>query len=299
MNRLIAALAVTSTLVLAQGCSVAPKAEEKPVNVTKQHEDHPMGHGETSATPANSHEDHMGDMGHSEQEVLTQAKLTAPNAIALNTPVPLAIDIQDATGKAITKFDTFQEKLMHLIVVSDDLQLFSHLHPEYQDNGRFEVKANFPKSGGYTIFSDYKPAGQNEQISVLKAEVPGNSPATTPVDFNQTKTFGDTQAKLTFSQPKLKAGEEVTLMFDLQDAGDKQPIKDLQPYLGERGHLVIVKQSSPLTKDDYIHAHAVKDTSAGQVHFMTRFPQPGKYKLWGQFNRNGEIVTADFWVNVL
>ena len=21
-----------------------------------------------------------------------------------------------------------------------------------------------------------------------------------------------------------------------------------------------------------------------------------KYKLWGQFNRNGEIITADFWV---
>ncbi|HEY9596542.1 MAG TPA: hypothetical protein V6D33_02610 [Cyanophyceae cyanobacterium] len=299
MNRFIAALAVTSTLVLVQGCSVAPKVEEKPVVSTQQHGNHPMGHEETSATPANSHDDHMGDMGHSGQEIVAQAKLTMPNAIALNTPVPLTIDIQDTAGKPIAKFDTFQEKLMHLIVVSDDLQSFSHLHPEYKNNGRFEVKGNFPKSGGYTIFSDYKPAGQREQISVLKAEIPGNSPVTPPVDFNQTKTFGNTQAKLAFSQPTLKAGEEVTLMFDLRDTGDKQPIKDLQPYLGERGHLVIVKQSSPLTKDDYIHAHAVKDTSAGQVHFMTRFPQPGKYKLWGQFNRNGEIVTADFWVNVL
>ncbi|BCL38001.1 hypothetical protein [Nostoc sp. MS1] len=32
--------------------------------------------------------------------------------------------------------------------------------------------------------------------------------------------------------------------------------------------------------------------------YITKFPKPGKYKLWGQFNRNGKIVTADFWVNV-
>jgi hypothetical protein len=43
----------------------------------------------------------------------------------------------------------------------------------------------------------------------------------------------------------------------------------------------------------------MKDTPAAQVSFMTSFPTPGKYKLWGQFNRNGKIVIADFWVNVL
>lgn len=300
MNRLITALAVTSTLVLTQGCSVTPKVEEKPVATTQQHENHSMGHEETSATPSNSHDNHsMGDRGHSEQAIVAQAKLTAPNSITPNLPVSLGIDIQDTDGKAITKFDTFQEKLMHLIVVSDDLQIFSHLHPEYKDNGRFEVRANFPKSGGYTIFSDYKPTGQNEQVSVLKAQIPGKSAVTPPVDFNQSKTLADTKVNLTFSQPTLKTGQEVMLMFDLRDVVNNQPIKDLQPYLGERGHLVVVKQSSPLTRADYIHAHAAKDTPAGQVHFMTRFPQPGNYKLWGQFNRNGEIVTADFWVNVL
>ncbi len=119
------------------------------------------------------------------------------------------------------------------------------------------------------------------------------------IDFNSTKTFGDTQANLTFSQPKVKAGEEVTLMFNLKQKSNNQPVTDLQPYLGERGHLVILKQSSPLTRADYIHAHAMKNSPDGLVQFMTSFPQPGKYKLWGQFNRNGKIVIADFWVNVL
>ncbi|GJD20009.1 hypothetical protein RIVM261_049650 [Rivularia sp. IAM M-261] len=63
-----------------------------------------------------------------------------------------------------------------------------------------------------------------------------------------------------------------------------------------QGHLVIVRQETSLTSADYIHAHAVKNQTPGQVKFMTSFPEPGLYKLWGQFNRNGEIITADFWV---
>jgi hypothetical protein len=43
----------------------------------------------------------------------------------------------------------------------------------------------------------------------------------------------------------------------------------------------------------------VKDAPNNKVSFMTSFPQPGKYKLWGQFNRNGKIVVADFWIYVL
>jgi hypothetical protein len=103
---------------------------------------------------------------------------------------------------------------------------------------------------------------------------------------------------LKFSQPTLKAGEETHIIFNLQDVVSQQAMKYLQPYLGERGHLVIFKQSSPLTETDYIHAHAMKDTPDGEIHFMTTFPKPGKYKMWGQFSRNGKIVVADFWVDV-
>lgn len=297
MKHLITALAITSTLLLAQGCS---SGERHSSDTTKSHEGHAV-EGETSASPpANPHEGHaMGNMAHGEESTAAQAKLSIPKDVVPNRPVPLVIDIQDSSGKAIAFFDTFQEKLMHLIIVSDNLQLFSHIHPAYKEKGRFEVETSFPQSGSYTLFSDYKPTGQKEQVSVLKAQVSGNSPSASPIDRNPAKTFGTTKVNLTFSQPTLKAGQDVTLMFNLQDASSRKPVTDLQPYLGEQGHLVIVKQSSPLTKSDYIHAHAAKNTSDEQIHFMTSFPEPGNYKLWGQFNRNGKIVTADFWVNVI
>ncbi|MBD2456366.1 hypothetical protein H6G80_20090 [Nostoc sp. FACHB-87] len=293
MNRFLNAIAITTTLVLVQACSSLPKAEEKAMSVsTHQHEERSMSeshHGEHSTSSTI----------HGEKKALTQAKLKAPSNITPNKNISLLIDVQDLEGKAIAKFDNFQEKLMHLIIVSDDLQFFSHLHPTYKDNGQFQVEASFPKAGGYTFFSDYKPAGQSEQISVLKTQVPGITIAAPEIDIKRSKIFNDTQVNLALSEPTVKAGQEVTLMFKLQDATNNQPLTDLQPYLGEKGHLVILRQSSSLTAADYIHAHALNNTPTGQVHFMTSFPQAGKYKLWGQFNRNGKIITADFWINVV
>jgi len=227
-----------------------------------------------------------------------QVKLTAPSQIAPNQSVTFMVNVQDSKGKAIAQFDTFQEKLMHLIVVSNDLQVFQHLHPTYKGNGRFEVETKLPKAGNYALFADYKPAGKKEEVAVLQTSVPGTPTATPAISLNTAKTIDATKVNLKLSEPTPKAGQEVTLTFDLNDATSNQPIQDLKPYLGEQGHLVILKQSSPLTRADYIHAHAMRGTPTGKVEFMTAFPKPGKYKLWGQFNRNGKIVIADFWVNV-
>jgi len=291
------AIAAVSALLMAQGCSPSERSEKSNSAATNQPHEPSMSHPEAhDGAESNPHGEHsMGDDKNS-----AQAKLTVPTNITPNTSVTLGIDVQDSNGKAIAKFDSFQEKLMHLIAVSDDLQFFNHLHPTYKENGRFEVAASFPQAGGYTLFSDYKPAGKTEQVSVLQTQVIGNSPSAPAIDLNRSKTFGDTKVNLTLSQSDVKAGQEVTLVFNLKETASNQLVKDLQPYLGEGGHLVIVKQSSPLTAANYIHAHAhrMDNIPAGEVDFITSFPKPGKYKLWGQFNRKGKIVTADFWIDV-
>jgi plastocyanin len=249
-----------------------------------------------SLAPHGGHD--MHNMGNAPQQPIAKAKLSIAGNLLPTAPVTMTIDIKDLQGKSIAKFDTFQEKLMHLIVVSDDLSHFDHIHPTYQGNGRFVVQANFPKPGKYSLFSDYKPAGKAEQVSVLSTQIPGQTtPPPAPSD-RLIKVIGNTQAALKIEPQTVTAGQMVNLNFNLVDTGTKQPIADLQPYLGERGHMVIVRQANKIARANYIHAHAMPDTGDGKIQFMTSFPQPGKYKLWGQFSRGGKIVVADFWVNV-
>ena len=227
------------------------------------------------------------------------AKLTTPSGIKPQTIVPLVINIRDNQGKPLGQFTLFQEKLMHLIVVSNDLQYFDHLHPVYKQNGRFEVTKSFPNGGRYTLLSHFKPTGQEEQVSVLNLKVDGTPAPTIPIDMATSKSIGNIKASLELPKSGLKAGKEAMLVFKLQQSNGAL-VNDLRPYLGEKGHLVTIEQSSPLAKINYIHAHPHMATnmSDGEIHFLTKFPKPGKYKIWGQFNRAGKIVIADFWVNV-
>lgn len=279
---------VSAAFILSQGCSSQKNQTQR------QHEHHSMTQGSEGTKSA------MNDSEKHEQQSPTQAKLIVPPQIKSTQSVPLAINIQDKAGKAVNSFDSFQDKQMHLIVVSDDLRFFQHVHPTFKGNGRFEVNPDFPAPGSYTLFSDYKPAGEKEQVSVEKLTIPGNVPLPTELEkFSNTKILAGTKVNLKLAEANIKAGKEVKLSFDLEEAAKNQPVKDLQPYLGEKGHLVIVRSSSPLTVSDYIHAHALKDSSPGQVNFMSSFPQKGTYKLWLQFNRKGKVNTADFWVNVI
>ncbi|ALF54581.1 hypothetical protein ACX27_19810 [Nostoc piscinale CENA21] len=296
MKRFWTGIIVLSSLWIAPSCSSVTKSDKTQVSGGEsQHTDH---QDNMSSQHQGHSMEHPGD--EAKTNITTQAKLTTPKNLLPNQPVNLVINVQDTVGKSIDKFDTFQEKLMHLIIVREDLATYDHIHPTYKGNGRFEVSANFSTPGNYSLFSDYKPSGQNEALSLMQVKIPGSIPLPKSLEkFEKTKVISNTKVNLDVANQNIQAGKEVTLNFDIKDAANNQPIKDLETYLGERGHLVIVKSSSPLTVNDYIHAHALKNSADGQIKFVTNFPQPGTYKLWMQFQRRGKVGTADFWVNVV
>jgi ribosomal protein S10 len=307
MKILIIGTVILTPFLLIQGCDSQVKTTVKTNQVSQQQpasnpHKHDSASNSKSVNPQQVSNNNQNQQTHKQhlQTSSTKAKLIIPKEIKSTQAVPLAINIQDKTGKPVSNFDTFQEKQMHLIVVSDDLRFFQHVHPIHKGNGRFEVNPDFPSSGSYTLFSDYKPAGQKEQVSAQKIVIPGNVPLPTELEkFSNTKILADTKVNLKLPEKTLKAGKEVKISFDLQELKQIQPIKDLQPYLGEKGHLVIVKSSSPLTDSDYVHAHALKESSNGQINFISTLPSKGTYKVWLQFNRNGKVNTADFWLNAI
>lgn len=247
-----------------------------------------------------------------QQASAVQASIDVSDIKTADNLTPVTIEITDNQGKPIEEFDDIKEVLMHLVIVSNDLQFFDPIHPTFVGQGRFKVNASFPFSGDYTLFSDYQPVGKPENLSVLTQTVRGSLAPEVSIDTTLRDTvISKTKVLLHVNKDKagskdaskVKAGEETTLQFELKQSGSDEPVKDLWPYLDAMGHLVIMKQSTQqpptLDRDSYIHLHPSSTGTAGEVSFITRFPESGNYKLWGEFDRDGQKIVADFWMNVL
>jgi hypothetical protein len=263
-----------------------------------------------------------------------QVTITPSTNLVAGKPQVLTVQVRSAEGKPIKQFDIAHEKLMHLILVRNDLSYFTHLHAESISKGELQFTANLPVDGQYIAFADYVPKGAQQQVSTQTLNVgTGKETASTTTltpDATLSKSVGNLNVSLLLDPKMIKSGQETTITLDIKDAAGK-PVTDLQPYLGAMGHLVIIKQSPVLTANNYLHAHPKemagmlnksemhseksstamepsmdmehskqsKDTSTpGRVTFETVFPEAGVYKLWGQFQRNGKVITADFTVAI-
>ncbi|MGM0715052.1 hypothetical protein ACWKW1_25450 [Brevibacillus parabrevis] len=234
------------------------------------------------------------------KETTNSSKIQAVWKFSSQTPKSnqreeVSIQIQDNTGKPIEKFDINHEKEMHLIVVSKDLSTFQHLHPGSKGNGLFTVTTTFPTGGDYKLIADFIPSGGEAKTESQWITVSGQAPSPSQLqpDKNMTKVVEGKEVTLAFD--KLQSGQEATMTFSFKDAASKQPITNLQPYLGAVGHVVII--SSDVEK--YIHNHPLEEKATGpDAKFGTEFPNSGIYKIWGQFQQNGKVFIVPFVVEV-
>ncbi|WP_240390658.1 COMM domain-containing protein [Bacillus sp. Y1] len=199
-------------------------------------------------------------------------------------------------GESVDHFEVNHEKLLHLILVSKDLSYFNHIHPEYKGDGVFEVKNKFPAGGEYRMVADFKPTNGSSMSKMAWETVEGDTaqPIAVTVDENLEKTAEGMNVALSI-EPGLAAGEERTMKFTLTEGDKKLPVTDLEPYLGSIGHVVVLSEDG----ERYLHVHALEGQGSGpEALFETEFPESGIYKIWGQFQRNGKVVTVPFVVEV-
>lgn len=205
------------------------------------------------------------------------------------------LKIVDKSGKPIEKFDINHEKLLHLIIVSKDLSYFNHVHPEYKEGGFFEIKNDFPAGGEYRMVADFKPTDGGSMTKMEWVQVEGEqlNPVPVTVDESLVDTVDGKLVTLMIDSPA--AGKELSLKFSLNDEMTNQPITDLEPYLGSIGHVVVLSENG----ERYLHVHAIEGQGSGpEALFETEFPESGVYKIWGQFQKDGQVFTVSFVVNV-
>jgi hypothetical protein len=98
------------------------------------------------------------------------------------------------------------------------------------------------------------------------------------------------------------AGREEKFACHLTDRRTGAAVTDLEPYLAAWGHTLILSEDSLAV----VHAHPVEpvpleDPAARggpTITFKALFPKAGRYRIWTQLKRRGEVVTAVFTIDV-
>jgi hypothetical protein len=196
----------------------------------------------------------------------------------------ITIDLKDKDQNS-PELEISHEKIMHLIIVSADLDDYYHLHPEEKGNGIYTVKFDLPENS-YKVFVDIKPKNLAYQVSPIELHV-GNGHGeheehSLMADTNLTKTINEKTVQLTTTE--LVSNKDVTLSFDTKGITP-------EPYLGALGHVVILDEKG----EKFVHVHPAAEE---KTVFETKFDKPGIYKVWGEFKFDGKVNSYPFVIEV-
>jgi hypothetical protein len=189
----------------------------------------------------------------------------------------------------VTKFELVHERLMHLFLVSGNLEYFAHLHPVLKEDGSFELAVRLPQGGMYRLLADFYPSGSVPQLAVETLYVTGTqAPPHLEPSLGASKGENLT-ARLVLDPEQPIAGLETKLFFTLE------PGIGLEPYLGAWGHMLAASEDLI----DLIHIHPFIADGGPRIQFNAIFPRPGLYRIWTQFQRQGVVNTVVFTAPVI
>ncbi len=215
--------------------------------------------------------------------------VVSANGLTTGHPTNLVLSLTDsATGLPVDDLLVNHGALVHLMVMTPTGDLV-HLHPVRVAPGDYRVQFTPTASGTYPMAAELARVGGGTQLVRAEVQITG-----TTVDSKR-KSDGTVEA---VEADALTAGNPVTLTADFTGPDN------LQPWLGMRGHLIIV---GPLPSQAvWAHVHAMTTPTVNslgsqpdetvaaypaKVPFTFTFPEPGRYHAWFQSERGFEILT--------
>jgi hypothetical protein len=198
-----------------------------------------------------------------------------------------------AGGEVLRHLEQVHERPVHVLVVSEDLREFSHIHPEPGAGDEYRVRHTFAKAGRHRIFAEFSAPGSAQQVVSFDLDVKGVTGEVVIEDVRQAW----------LDAPEvLRAGETVELVLRPEET------ENLERFLGAWGHMVILEEGMK----HFIHAHpgeggvahhqnhgaSMGESPPTEIRFAVSFPEAGRYKAWAQFQRGGRVITAPFVLRV-
>ena len=234
-------------------------------------------------------------------------------------------------GTALDEFSITHDRLVHLIIVQEDLATFAHVHPEpvVESPGIFEMEYAFSKSGRYLLAINAVHEGE-EVVAYRQLDIPGGDPEAVDRDLRRQAVFDSYDVAFEVEPSAPKAGEETRLFWTVSRDGGL--VTDLQPYLAAPMHIALV----PEDLSSLIHTHGEipgsgdlhgtlisvasahgeeeeaststmrEEDSLGDVPAAfgptieghVTFDQPGLYAVFGEFRHDRRVIATRFLVEV-
>ena len=243
---------------------------------------------------------------------------TDPDPPVAGEPAELTYSLLDQNGDPVENLQQNHQRMVHVIVLSEDLTSFEHKHHEDQydvtaDDLRtatFHVTEVFPYSGNFLIAFDYAYANQYYQSTVLE-EVGGDVPQLdAPVeDLSTTVTGEGYTAEISWDVAPI-AGFESQVWVHVTDP-DGAEVTDMTQWLGADAHLVMVRADLGWIAHTHAYIEGMDkvppdhdmphEYSGPDLPFRYTFSNAGLYKAWVQFAREGapdDPVTIPFMFEV-
>lgn len=246
---------------------------------------------------------------------------TFPAQLQPGQPALLIFRLTDTrTGQPLTaaSLKLLHTKYMHLVLVQRDFNFYRHLHPEGTSDGLYTFTVNFPANGQYMLYNEFELSDGTPLLYRHDLQVGGTSapnPAQLQSGGQLSQQLADLQVTLNLPST-LKVGENVDMQFQFQKDG--QPFRNLETYLGEPSHMIVLSENGATfrhlhgfapgqpamrTMSDTATSEAEHATAAAQygpeIGYKLKFDQPGRYKIWAEFQSQGKVLIFSYVLNVV
>jgi len=278
--------------------------------------------------------DHWSKMGHEEeipmddqmmkkQEVKEQdfhiTLSSTPSAIQAGKPFTLKIALHDKNGRPINDLQISHERILHVILISEDLEEFKHVHPEDSKDfvigtqtNVFEIPITVSKAGRYRVLVDAarETIGEVFDLGWITVGTVRDDKISDTIkkDLTRDRIFDGYRVMLRTDPNVLVSSKESHLNYYIEKDGSS--VSNTEQYLGADMHLAIMS----IDLSTMIHTHGTKEkldnqgllpkyksinvSEASKIDAHYIFPYPGLWKIYGQLQHQGRVVTTDFMVEV-